>query len=265
MFKKLLRLCILAALFVPSQALAQNNGFDKDIPYRKDVERCALDVLYNVERKGDPVIVWFHGGGLVKGNKSIPSGLKGKNCVVVAAGYRLYPGVSVAEIIDDAAAAVAWIVKNISKYGGDPGRIVLSGHSAGAYLVSMLALDKKYLAKYDVDPDTFELIAPISGQMLTHFTERESRGIDKARPLIDSLAPLFHIRKDAPPFFIVTGDRNKEMICRYEENALFCALMEHVGHAPVTHYELQGYGHVDMLPSAIQLLVNELKLQQVKN
>lgn len=124
----------------------------------------------------------------------------------------------------------------------------------------MLAMDKHYLAKYGVDPDTFELVAPLSGQMMTHFTEKQARGIDRARPVIDSLAPLYHIRKDAAPLLIVTGDRNKEMICRYEENALFVALMKHIGHPSVTFYEVQGFNHVKMLPPAILLLTSTLGL-----
>lgn len=260
MSKVLVKICFLAILCIPLQAQAKNNKTDNDISYRVGAERCALDIAYDSDRKEAPVIVWFHGGGLTKGNKKIPEKLRGKNCVVVSVGYRLYPEASVSEIIDDAAMAVAWVVNNISRYGGDTHKIILSGHSAGAYLVSMLALDKQHLSKYGVDADQFSLIAPFAGQMMTHFTEKESRGIEKTQPVIDSLAPLYHIRKDAPPFLLVTGDRNLEMICRYEENALFCGLMKHIGHPSMTLYELQGFTHKTMVQPALQLLVNTLKL-----
>lgn len=66
-----------------------------------------------------PVIVWFHGGGLTSGNKSVPAELMDAGYVVVAPNYRLIPEVGVSECIDDAAEAVAWVFENIEKYGGD--------------------------------------------------------------------------------------------------------------------------------------------------
>ena len=260
MSKVLFRICLVVLLCSSFGAAACEGKTEWNIPYRDSGGRCVLDVSYNKKCAKEPVIVWFHGGGLTGGEKYIPEGLQGRKCVVVSVEYRLYPEASVAEIIDDAAAAVAWVVGNIGRYGGDVRNIVLTGHSAGAYLVSMLALDKHYLARYDVDPDSFALIAPLSGQMITHFTERAARGIDQARPVVDSLAPMYHIRKDAPPFLLVTGDREKEMICRYEENAYFCALMKHIGHPSIVLHELPGCDHSSMVPPGIQLLVEEMKL-----
>lgn len=86
MHKKILSFLVLAATALPFQALAQHNDIKHDIPYREGVERCALDISYNAANENVPVIIWFHGGGLTKGNKSIPGGLKGKQCVVAAAG-----------------------------------------------------------------------------------------------------------------------------------------------------------------------------------
>lgn len=231
----------------------------ENIPFKDGVEKCVLDVSYKPGVKKVPVIVWFHGGGLTGGEKYTPEELLTDDYVVVSVGYRLYPEVSVAEIIDDAAAAVAWVDKNISKYGGAVDKIVLTGHSAGGYLVAMLALDKRYLGKYGIDPDKYPLVAPLSGQMMTHFTERESRGIEKTRPVVDSLAPLNLIRPDCPPLLLVTGDREQELICRYEENALFCALMKHIGHPSVELYELKGYDHGSMASPGMTLLMGKIK------
>ncbi len=101
--------------------------------YKK--ERCKLDVYVPENSEGFTTVVWFHGGGLTAGEKSIPERLKNKNLGVVAVNYRLSPKVKSPAYIDDAAAAVAWVFKNISKYGGDPKKIVVSGHSAGGYLI----------------------------------------------------------------------------------------------------------------------------------
>ena len=216
------RLLILAlALLAALPASAQKYKHDRGISYRDEEisPRCRLDVSYVKKAEDRPVIVWFHGGGLTGGQKHTPQELLTKDYVVVAAGYRLYPDAQVSEIIDDAAAAVAWVVKNISKYGGSPDKIYLAGHSAGGYLVAMLGLDKHWLAKYGVDADKMAAIVPYSGQMITHFTERASRGIPEARPVVDEMSPLYHIRPDAAPFLLITGGRDQEMLRRYEENA----------------------------------------------
>ena len=105
-------------------------------------ERCKLDIYYPEDTTGCPVVVWFHGGGLTQGNKSFPWKLKEKGMVLVAVNYRLLPKVEINECLDDAAAAVAWVFREIGKYGGDKRKIFVSGHSAGGYLTAMIGLDK---------------------------------------------------------------------------------------------------------------------------
>ena len=96
--------------------------------------------------------------------------------VVVAPNYRLIPEVDVEQCIDDAAEAVAWTFRNIEKYGGDPSKIFVTGHSAGGYLTSMIGLDKKWLDKYGIDADSIAGLIPYSGQVITHFSDRKSKG-----------------------------------------------------------------------------------------
>lgn len=150
-----------------------------DIPYSSKQDeysrsRLKLDIVYPQEAaEGLPVIVWFHGGGLTGGNKDIPSALAEQGYVVVAPNYRLIPNVGVTECIDDAAEAVSWVTDSIYKYGGDPSRIFVAGHSAGGFLTSMIGLDKKYLAKYGKDADSLCGLIPYSGQVITHFSDRE--------------------------------------------------------------------------------------------
>lgn len=252
------RLLILAlALLAVLPASAQKYKHDRGISYRDEElsPRCRLDVSYVKKAEDRPVIVWFHGGGLTGGQKHTPRELLAKDYVVVAAGYRLYPEAQVPEIIDDAAAAVAWVVKNISKYGGSPDKIYLAGHSAGGYLVAMLGLDKHWLAKYGVDADRMAAIVPYSGQMITHFTERAARGIPATRPVIDELAPLYHIRPDAPPFLVITGGRDIELYRRYEENAYFVEMMKLVGHKDIVFCEEDGFDHGGMAAPAHLLLM----------
>jgi len=177
----------------------------------------------------------------------------------VAVNYRLSPKVKSPAYIDDASAAVAWVFKNISKYGGDPKKIVVSGHSAGGYLTCMIGLDKHYLADYGIDANAIQKLVPFSGQMITHFEIRKERGIKDVQPVVDEFAPQFHVRADAPPLFLITGDRELEMLGRYEENAYMCRMMKLSGHKQTTLYELDGFDHGGMAEPAFDLLLKILR------
>ena len=137
-------------LMFPAITMAQYKQ-ENDIPYTESSdayaqERCKLDVYYPTELKDAPVVVWFHGGGIEGGNKHIDPQLKNSGLVVVAANYRLLPKAPIDDILDDAAAAVAWTYKNIEKYNGSRRKIFVAGHSAGGYLLDMIGLDKRWLA-----------------------------------------------------------------------------------------------------------------------
>ncbi|QEE50946.1 alpha/beta hydrolase [Flavobacterium alkalisoli] len=221
-------------------------------------ERCVLDIYYPKNTKNFATIVWFHGGGITQGSKEIPEYLKNKGFCVVGVNYRLNPNVKAPAYIEDSAAAVAWVFNNISKYGGDTSSIFLSGHSAGGYLISMVGLDKKYLAKHNIDANSIAGLIPFSGQCITHFTIRQEKGIKDTQPIVDEYAPLFHVRADAPPLLLITGDREMEMLGRYEENAYLARMMKIAGHKDTRLYELEGYGH-NMTEPAFPLLVKEVK------
>ena len=224
-------------------------------------ERCKLDVYHPVGASAVPAVVWFHGGGLTGGNRSIPSALKGQGIAVVAVDYRLSPKAKAPAYIEDAAAAVAWTFKNIARYGGETNRIFLSGHSAGGYLASLITLDRRWLAVHGVDPDRLAGLVPFSGQSITHFAIREERGLARTRPLIDDLAPVYHVRNDAPPILLISGDRNHELLGRYEESAYFWRMLKEVGHPSVELLELQGYDHGQMAEPAFPLLLRFIRQQ----
>lgn len=218
------------------------------------LERCRLDLYFPQEIKKFKTIIWFHGGGLTSGNKYIPEQLRNQGFAVVAVNYRLYPQIKAPDYIDDAAAAVAWVFKHISKYGGDASKIFVSGHSAGGYLTSMIGLDRSYLRKYDVEADSIAALFPFSGHAITHLTVRAERGITDTKVVVDDLAPIYHIRKDAPPYIIITGDRELEMLGRYEENAYMFRMMQLIGHQNTVLYELDGFNHGAMANPAFYIL-----------
>jgi acetyl esterase/lipase len=203
-------------------------------------------------------IVWFHGGGITQGHKEIPEALKNQGVCVVGVNYRLHPRVKSPDYVEDAAAAVAWTIKNIDDYGGDSTLVFVSGHSAGGYLTSMVGLDKRWLAEFGVDANQIAGLIPFSGHAITHFTIRKERGILGTQPVVDDMAPLFHVRADAPPLLLITGDREKEMLGRYEENAFLMRMMKVVGHKETRLFEMDGYGHAMTFP-AFPLLLEEVK------
>lgn len=208
---------------------------------------CRLDIWCPAGKTGFPTVIWFHGGGLTGGRRAIPEELKNKGFAVVGAGYRLTPTVKVADCIDDAAAAAAWVVEHIASYGGDPKRIYVAGHSAGGYLSSMIGLDKRWMASYGIDPDmAFVALIPYSGQVVTHFARRRELGMPDTQVLVDDMAPLYHVRPDAPPMLILSGDRRQEMLGRYEENAYFWRMMQVAGHPDVRIREFEGFDHGNM-------------------
>jgi acetyl esterase/lipase len=221
-------------------------------------ERCVLDMYYPKDKMDFPTVVWFHGGGLTGGNKHIPEALKEEGICVVAVNYRLYPKVKSPVYIEDAAAAVAWVFNNINDYGGDPSLIFISGHSAGGYLTMMVGLDTRWLKSNDIDANRIAGLIPFSGHTITHMTVRKERGIPNTQPMIDDLAPLYHVRADSPPLLLITGDRELEMLGRYEENAYMMRMMKVAGHEETKIHELDGYGHGMTYP-AYPLLMNEVR------
>lgn len=221
-------------------------------------ERCLLDIYYPKNKNNFTTIVWFHGGGLTGGHKEIPEALKNKGYCVVGVTYRFYPKVKAPAYIEDAAAAVAWVFNNIKSYGGDSTMIFVSGHSAGGYLASMIGLDKRWLQAHQIDANRIAGLIPFSGHTITHFTIREERGIKGTQPIIDDLAPLYHVRADAPPLLLITGDRELEMLGRYEENAFMMRMMKVAGHKGTRLIELQGYDH-NMVEGGFPLLLKEVK------
>jgi acetyl esterase/lipase len=234
--------------------------YNEDIRQKESYinERCNLDIYYPTDKKGFATIIWIHGGGLTGGNKELPGALMNKGICIVGVNYRLAPRVKAPAYIEDAAAAVAWVFKHIGNYGGDASQIFLSGHSAGGYLAMMTGLDKQYLASHDIDADSIAGLIPLSGQTITHFSIRQEYGMKDTHPLVDRYAPLYHVRRDAPPLLLITGDRELEMLGRYEENAYLARMMKVAGHRQTRLLELQGYGHGMTYP-AFPLLLEEMR------
>jgi acetyl esterase/lipase len=263
-------ICLLFFVTISFFAKAQTNSnyeVIKNIPYYPEStrssdnyikEQCVLDIYKPIGKTNAPVIVWFHGGGLTGGTKNIPKGLLDYGYLIVSVEYRLSPKVKAPAYIEDAAASTAWVFQNIATYEGNVKQIFLSGHSAGGYLDLMIGLENKWLAKHGINTNQIAGLIPLSPQVISHFTIREENNISKYLPLIDAYAPLYHIKKETPPIVLITGDREMELLGRYEENAYFFRMMKVIENPRVQLFELQGFDHGDMVKPGIPLLMKEI-------
>lgn len=238
----LLRLAASAFFFASLTAAADLT----QVPYKSgdslssyEKQRCLLDVYLPKEGKNLATLVWFHGGGLTGGNKDADStkkvaqGLARSGVAVVVPNYRLSPQAKYPAYIEDAAAAVAWTLKNIAQHGGAAKRVFVGGHSAGAYLTLMVGMDARYLAAHGLKPQSIAGLLPVSPQVMTHYTVRQERGISKFSVTADEAAPVFYADvKSLPPMLVLCAD--KDMPARAEESAYLVALMKGAGNKRVT-------------------------------
>jgi acetyl esterase/lipase len=265
---KILYVLVFLGIFVSGKSQTNSNyEVIKNLPYySKSIcdtnayikEQCLLDIYKPIGKKNTPVIVWFHGGGLTGGTKSIPKELLDYGYLIVSVEYRLSPKVKAPGYIEDAAAGTAWVFQNIATYGGNTQQIFLSGHSAGGYLDLMIGLENKWLAKYGISTNSIAGLLPLSPQVITHYTIRDENGISKYQPLIEGYAPVYHIKKNTPPIVLITGDREMELLGRYEENAYFFRMMKVIENNNVKLFELEGLDHGEMMKPGISILMKKI-------
>ena len=143
------QICLILLVFaVLSEARAQE--VKRNIPYADPpLERQVLDIYSPREAKNLPVVFWIHGGGWQTGDKAEvqikPQFFESKGFVFVSTNYRLLPAVDMAVIVRDIAKSIRWVHDHIAEYGGDPNRLIIMGHSAGAQLAALICTDDRYL------------------------------------------------------------------------------------------------------------------------
>jgi arylformamidase len=216
----------LAFLLLVSVAQAQN--LTSNIPYADPAhERQILDVYAPDGAKGLPVVFWIHGGGWQTGDKTDvqikPRVFTDRGFVFVSTNYRLLPQVDMDVLIRDVAKAAGWVHKNIDRYGGDPKRLFVMGHSAGAQLAALICIDERYLKAegvpfevlngcVPVDGDTYDLPAIITtaeirqtvhGLPLPEFGHRVKFGNDPKKHIDFSAVTHVAKGKGIPPFLIL--------------------------------------------------------------
>lgn len=157
-----LRTILLAWLVLFVVSASNGLADETDISYGQ-ADKQKLDVYSAIggpQGEARPVVVWVHGGGWRHGDKDNRSGVKlcktwaNAGIVVVNLNYRLTPDVMHPAHVDDVAAGIAWVQKNIAKHGGDPKKVYMLGHSAGAHLVALVATNPEYLKAHQLVPNT---------------------------------------------------------------------------------------------------------------
>jgi arylformamidase len=147
-------------------AAAFAQDFKKDVPYG-DLERQVLDIHAPKDAKNLPVVFWIHGGGWQAGDKSQvqekPKMFAERGFVFVSTNYRLLPKVDMETIFRDVAKSIGWVYKNIAAHGGDPNRLFVMGHSAGAQLAALMCIDERYLKSEQVPFSALKGCVPVDG------------------------------------------------------------------------------------------------------
>jgi acetyl esterase/lipase len=221
----------------------------RDVRYAEG-DRRFLDIYAPAGSGPAPVVVFIYGGGWKDGDKSqyrfVGAALAARGYLTVVPDYRLFPAVRFPVFLQDNATAVAWTKTNIARYGGDPGRIFLMGHSAGAYNVAMLTLDKQWLGAVGLDPDrditgTVGLAGPYDFLPL-HDPELE----DIFGPAGDLRLsqPITFARGDAPPMLLAAGTADQTVLPRNTEH-LAAAIRRDGGNVQQRIYP--GVNHVEII------------------
>jgi acetyl esterase/lipase len=234
--------------------LAPRGGYAvrKGLAYGED-PRQQLD-LYVPDRlsKPTPVLLFFYGGGWQGGDRArygaFGQAFASAAIVTAVADYRLYPQVKYPTFIDDAAAATAWLRAHISDHGGDPERIFVCGHSAGAYNAVMLASESGFLARHGGVLDWIRGVIGIAGPYdFLPMEKKEYVDIFHGRNNPETM-PVNHVDGLRPPMLLVTGDKDRTVHPRNTKS--MAAKLRSFG-SEVREIHYRGIGHLGVILSLL--------------
>ncbi len=194
----------------PLNYLAQLRGVEvtRSVAYGAGARR-TLDVYRPKTAAAAPVVVFFYGGSWQSGSKGmylfVAAALARRGYVTIVPDYRVYPEVGYPGFLEDGAQAVRWAKDNAARFGGDPKKLFIMGHSAGAYIAAMLVLDGRWLKQVDLSPDRdiagligvsgpYDFLPLRDGKLKTIFGGNDP-----------TTQPISHVSPGAPPTLLVTG------------------------------------------------------------
>lgn len=198
---------------------------------------------------GKPVVVFLYGGSWKRGKREnyrfAGQAFASRGYVTVIPDYRTYPEVRFPAFVQDSAAAVAWVRKNISRFGGDPNRIVLAGHSAGAHIAALLAYDKRYLADADVPMTSIAGLVGLAGPYYFDPLKYVSlRGIFETVTDPDEARPVTFVKPGQASSLLIHG---KDDTTVWPENSAELTKKLKEARVPVQYVELEDVGHIGIL------------------
>lgn len=203
----------------PPLVLGNNTIARKNIAYTEDPNPRTLDVYSPRDVKGAPVVLFIHGGGWTRGDKSEvgaqPKLFNEAGVVLVSIDYRLSPAFRHPAHVDDVAAGIAWAKKSISTFGGDGTKLVVMGHSAGSHLAALAVTDPQPLAKHQLklsdvraaislDGSAFDIVDRIA-QGSEKLAENCRRAFGESQESQQNASPLHHVKNGAgiPAFLLI--------------------------------------------------------------
>ena len=228
--------------------IAPDGGFilDEALSYGP-LERQKLDVYYpEILAPDAPVIVFFYGGSWRRGERHkyrfVGQALSSRGYLTVIPDYRLYPEVRFPEFVEDGASAVVWVDQHLEQARNG---IILIGHSAGAHLAALLALDRRYLSEAGMTESTISGMIGLAGPYAF-----EPENFRRFRPIFataqpaETSRPVTHARGDGPPLLLLHGADDRVVLPRHSQ-----LLEERVDgeNGIVTRLELEGVNHFDIV------------------
>lgn len=197
-------------------AVTSGSASDKElaISYGDD-PRNKLDIYRPRDSNGAaPVVVFFYGGSWNMGSRSdyafVGEALAERGIVAVLADYRLYPQVRYPDFVDDSARAVAWTLKEIQRHGGDPKKVFVMGHSAGAYNAAMVAIDARWLAAAGASTAALRGLIGLAGPYdFIPISDKNVRPVFFYPDTPPASQPINHVTATAPPALLIASHADK--------------------------------------------------------
>lgn len=252
---------LLNAYLVSRQFYAGYEHLEKDVAFHPQMQP-RLDVYSPPSGTGYPVLFFVHGGSWKDFHKELfaPVAMKllPEGMVVVIPDYTLYPDAGYEQMVDEMAAALSWTLENVERYGGDPGRVVVAGHSAGAHLAGLAVMDPRFLSAYGHSAAEIRGLIGLSGvyDVQAEYDFWSDQGtypeviveVMGGQEHFAQASPATYVRPDLPPVLLIHGDRDETVPVSIAVD--FYTALQSAGAA--SELEIYaGLGHADYLFAAL--------------
>ena len=240
---------------------AEYEHLARDVAFHPDMAP-RLDVYSPPEGDAHPVLVFIHGGSWKDYDKALFSPvamrLLPEGMVVVIPDYTLYPDAGYEQMAQEMAAAISWTLENAERYGGDPHKVVVAGHSSGAHLAALALMDPRFLSSNGHSADEVRGLIGISGpyDIRAEYDYWMAKGtypevlveVMGGQERFEAASPSSYIRAGVPPTLLIHGRKDETVPVEISE-ALYANLQAVGANAALAVYD--DAGHTDFLFSAL--------------